>query len=364
MTTTTSLHEPVFRLNTVDSIVLLRRDFPDAGAWTNTGLGEKPCLLVAILALGQVPVSRQELCEILWEGAEPAKARNSLRQAIFRVRRILGATSIREGEAGVWLESPTLTVDVLALDGRSTGPATDGARASARFAAPAARVGPRFDAWRQEAQRRLWAFSGDRRPIQVPPTPSAPHPDSPTLDWLSDLRRRSASGTPMTIWCTGRGYHRMRSVTEHFAASAAAEGARVARLGRNTEPYAPFTLERDLADALWSLPGAAGVNPEHRQALASFVAGQTVPSTRLRLAVRDLLDAVASDGPLVIILEHPERYSRQALSELVALIGQSQGHPILQLLVDYEGLPPISPLCLVVSVGEPSDDGRSQSAAS
>ena len=61
-------------------------------------LERKDAALLALLAI-EGPISRQGAAALLWPDAEPAKARNSLRQRLFRLRRAAGADVIEEASA-------------------------------------------------------------------------------------------------------------------------------------------------------------------------------------------------------------------------------------------------------------------------
>jgi DNA-binding SARP family transcriptional activator len=61
-------------------------------------LERKDAALLALLAFDG-PLSRQRAAALLWPDAEPQKARNSLRQRLFRLRRAAGVDLILEGSA-------------------------------------------------------------------------------------------------------------------------------------------------------------------------------------------------------------------------------------------------------------------------
>jgi DNA-binding winged helix-turn-helix (wHTH) protein len=359
MTNLAGAQAALFRLQTLDTFRLLRLSVNGSANWEETGLGEKPCILLAVLALAGGPVPREQLCKILWEGEGRMDARNSLRQALFRIRRLLGADSVQEVPGGLKLVSPGLEVDVRPRRDLKFRGSPEAARMATRFALPrAARVGEQFVVWRTAAQRTLWstgespiAASGAARvrPIH--------HPHAPTIDWLLDLWRRVLSGNPMSIWLSASGDAARGSVITAFLERVAEGKAAIARLARGDGSYLPFALERDLAQALCPLPGAAGVSPEHQMALDAFTRGEYVAPTALRAALRDLLDAVSEEAPLLIALPMPGAYSRRALQDLVALVAQLAPRPMLLLLADRLGAPPISAQCLAVTVDGGGADG-------
>lgn len=79
-------------------------------------VGEKPCALLALLAeAGPAGVARDVCRTFLWESAPPANSSNSLRQALFRLRRALGPESIADEGGRLMLRVP-LTTDLADLE--------------------------------------------------------------------------------------------------------------------------------------------------------------------------------------------------------------------------------------------------------
>jgi hypothetical protein len=173
-----------------------------------------------------------------------------------------------------------------------------------------------------------------------------------------NLWSRVEEGHPTSIWLSARSGATRDSLIADFRSQLLERGARCAAVSPKAGHYLPLVLERDVAESLWPVPGAAGVNPEHREAIEAFSRGEEVAPTALRRAVADLLDAVAEEGPLAIFVPSPRTYSQQALRTLVSTVGMAHRRPILLLMADRRGVPPISPQCLVVTVDDADSPGR------
>jgi len=74
----------------------------------------KPLALLIYLVVEGKPVSRDDLARLLWPGSTPARARHSVRQAIWLLRRNLGEDVV-EGEESVWASATTLSSDLAAF---------------------------------------------------------------------------------------------------------------------------------------------------------------------------------------------------------------------------------------------------------
>ena len=90
---------PRFLLKTCAEFSLAVCASPTASA-APVVLAEKSCALLAYLWMAERRVPREELCALLWDGVPLHDARNNLRQALFRIRRVLGAGSVDENFEG------------------------------------------------------------------------------------------------------------------------------------------------------------------------------------------------------------------------------------------------------------------------
>ncbi|MFL6106343.1 MAG: ATP-binding protein [Marmoricola sp.] len=114
----------------------------------------KAVALLAHLALTELPRSREVLCELLYPGHDPERARGALRRTLSTLRSGVGAERIQAGAAGISLvRSRDLVIDVDRFRKRSAG--SDLAAAVDEFAGPflegfGLRDSPDFDTWQQE----------------------------------------------------------------------------------------------------------------------------------------------------------------------------------------------------------------------
>ncbi len=370
MPTAASQKREPYELVTLDGFALRRRA---GSAASDSGVGEKPCILLAFLALVRVSVPRQVLCDLLWEGAPKHKARNSLRQALFRIRRALGESSIVETNDGVTLAPGLLSVDVrdrLDYADPDEDTASLGRELAERFGRTAKPVGTAFDDWRARVRRQLErgvqgatnALAGElrlmsssaptRRGGSAPERQSGPRaPGAPAMERLVQLWRLSTHGIPTIVWAAGRPETALRARLADFTSRCQANGASVAVVPRRLGPgYPRFTLERELAEVLWPLPGGAGITPEHREVLENLVRGNVSDHALLRSATLDLMSAVAENAPLVIVLSDPARYAIGTLTALVADLGGMRNCPILLVVADHAGVRPVSASCIEVGL--------------
>jgi hypothetical protein len=76
-------------------------------------LGSKPiALLILLAAAGPSGFQRRALRELLWEGSSDANSSNSMRQAVFQIRHLLGADSVVEVGGRLVLDTP-IRVDII-----------------------------------------------------------------------------------------------------------------------------------------------------------------------------------------------------------------------------------------------------------
>lgn len=357
-----------FLLVTLDGFSLRRRS-DGATDWLDVRLGEKCCALVAFLATMPTPVPRQTICELLWPGGDDGKARNSLRQALFRVRRVLGDRSVLETSQGVVLAPGVVEIDLLrALEGAADaavavrlGPALADA-----FGHTTRPIGRAFDEWRSRVRAQLTRgeFTTVSRGREVDGlvggvgSLSDGQAGQPAQQRLAQLYRLSSHGIPLTVWVTGRPESALRRAVDGFASECRIQGACIAAVTRRPGAgYARDALERDLAEAIWPLPGAAGIKPEHHLVLNRMTQGFSVDAAVLRAATLDLIAAVAENAPLVITLGNPGRYSLAALSSLVSELAALRYRAVLLVVAEHSGVRPVHPLCIEVPfAGSPLGD--------
>ncbi len=374
MNNATSAGTAPFLLVTLDGFALRRRD-SHSGEYLDARLGEKPSILLAFLALVHAAVPRALLCDLLWTGRDGSRARNSLRQAIFRIRRVLGDHAIAESALGVVLAPGLIEIDLIrALQG---APAEEreaaGSRLTADFGRVVRPVGRSFNDWRSRVRRQL--AKGELHSAMLRGASStAPEPAESsvgsssrtelTSHRLAQLFRLSLQGIPLVVWAMGRPEAEVRRGVEEFAASCQAQGASLAAVPRRVGAgYVRFALERELAEVLWPLPGAAGIKPDLHDALVRLQRGIAVESQLLRDAIVDLIAAISENGPLVITLGDPGRYSLGALTALIAELTALRDRPVLLVVAEHSGVRPVHSSCIEVHVGSahgPAHESKEQ----
>src|SRR6478752_5649562 len=81
--------------------------------------------LLAYLAC-KAPQPREKLANLLWGSHDETQARQNLRQALFRLRRILGQDAIINNDDDVWLAPGVIDCDTVRFEALSA----EGSRAS------------------------------------------------------------------------------------------------------------------------------------------------------------------------------------------------------------------------------------------
>jgi DNA-binding SARP family transcriptional activator/tetratricopeptide (TPR) repeat protein len=104
---------PGYRLITLGGLALL-----DGDGRAVASLGPRILALLTYLALATKPLSRDHVAELFWGDRDEDRARHSMREALSRVRQLLGPESIPQRSNSVMLSataSAPLSVDALAL---------------------------------------------------------------------------------------------------------------------------------------------------------------------------------------------------------------------------------------------------------
>ena len=126
---------------------------------------------------------------------------------------------------------------------------------------------------------------------------------------------RAARGRGCLVWGDA-GIGKTRLVTE-FTDAAALRGARVQRVGcQPSDVHRPLSVFVDVVPSLLNVPGALGCSPEsmsYLKRLTEHDRSSTTPSVasreaeflygRVRRALLDLVDAIAAEGTLVLLVE-------------------------------------------------------------
>jgi DNA-binding SARP family transcriptional activator len=122
----------------------------------------KPLALLVFLALRTGSCSRDEVGRLLWPGSSRERRQQSVRQALWLIRRLLGE-EILQGEDPIRLAPGAVTADVVEV--RSACVAADAERVDALWGGRllgdfALAGGPEWDAWVEEERGRLEQLAG------------------------------------------------------------------------------------------------------------------------------------------------------------------------------------------------------------
>lgn len=324
-------------------------------------LGEKSCALLAYLWIAERRVPREDLCALLWDGVGSSSARNNLRQALFRIRRVLGAQSIQEEAEGLWLTIPGLVVDVAPLLEAASRGERVAAEPVGAFAAMRQPVGRRFIEWRDAVRRRIGrddtSVSGAGavtrgRPMQMEPHEAPRHPlgNAQILESLANAWQLSMRGVAMSAWVAATTGPRRHDAVQAVRQVLREQGASVALVGvPPRKARGVGSLWAAVAAALWSKPGAMGVAPEHVRLLEDVPGAISVDAVAARRAVLDLLRAVSEERPLAIVVEDAVAYGSGTAEGFVRAIASLRGTPVLVVLLAPPLAGPVSPICLTLN---------------
>jgi len=112
MTLPTLPNSPAVRVETFPGLRIYRSQGKTARE-VPIPVGEKPGILLVILALaGEAGIPRATIRSLLWPDTSDGNGSNSLRQALFRLRRALGAESIEDRAGRLYLRLP-VSLDVV-----------------------------------------------------------------------------------------------------------------------------------------------------------------------------------------------------------------------------------------------------------
>src|SRR6476660_686967 len=100
----------MLQLQTLGSIRM--EGVPDGALTTRR---KQIALLAYLTSRGRRPTPRSTLMALLWEDRDEARARQSLRQALLRLKRILGDWRLVDGEL-VSVDPAAVTLDMTAIE--------------------------------------------------------------------------------------------------------------------------------------------------------------------------------------------------------------------------------------------------------
>jgi DNA-binding SARP family transcriptional activator len=184
---------------------------------------------------------------------------------------------------------------------------------------------------------------------RMPPRPNQSSPDTPligrgdTINTLSEMLPRVRGGTGQSCLVYGdAGIGKSRLFAE-FANFASLQGLTCARVQcRPNDSFRPLSVFVDLVPQLRAMRGAIGCSPEtmkhldrlttHSQGPLSSISLQgdaQFAYARVQLAVADLIDAVAEESPILILIEDVHRLDEASATLLVDLIPWSSDKRII-----------------------------------
>ncbi|HSU96838.1 MAG TPA: hypothetical protein VLI40_06380, partial [Gemmatimonadaceae bacterium] len=334
-----------FRLVTLGGLVLLNRD-----GKPQTSLGPRNLTLLVYLALATKPLTRDHVAELFWGDRDEDRARHSMREALSKLRQLLGADSIARRSDRVMLDpSVPLSVDARQLaaaagagDARSVvslyggpfldGIHTDGARSledwcdaeramyEARFTAACATECERL---RGESPRECAELA--RRWLQAAPLdPKAAiellralaSPDTPDALRLAMREYRSITERlandfelaphPSVAKVADAIAHRASAIAATTSADEAVKAvAEDERRDVETITPAPLHNEASARDALPEQPRVARIRPWKRKPVALIAmlvtASVAIVTAGLLLMNTRPLAADSDDGTLAIV---------------------------------------------------------------
>jgi DNA-binding SARP family transcriptional activator len=146
--------------------------------------------ILAVLAVaGDRGIRREKLAAMFWPDSDEERARSSLRQALFILKRDIGAGEITTGVADLRLNPSVLTADVIEFDNAiREGRVED---AASLYAGPFLdgvylRESPEFERWAEEQRRRFSSEYG-RALERAAQTAASKGEHQAALKWLEKL---------------------------------------------------------------------------------------------------------------------------------------------------------------------------------
>ena len=309
---------PGYRLITLGGLALLDED-----GRAVSSLGPRLLALLTYLALATKPLSRDHVAELFWGDRDEDRARHSMREALSRVRQLLGPESIPQRSTSVMLSpsaSAPLSVDALALVSASmagdttkvvelyTGPFLDGVHTGGARS---------FDEW-TDAQRSML----ESRFVGACVPECARLRDADAQMERVELARRWLRAAPLDS----------RPALELLHALAAPGTADALR--QATREYRRIT-ERLAAD-FELMPESSVSAAADEIARRSFTLTETTPSIIVPASVADPADGWHTSSPPSEAQPAPpprRRTTRQRINWSLALAGGTAGLVALLILV-------------------------------
>ncbi len=164
-----------------------------------------------------------------------------------------------------------------------------------------------------------------------------------SLEVLANVATQVAGGVGHTCVVHGPpGIGKTRLLTE-FANISAMKGARIVRVECHADAMErPLALFMELAPQLLRMPGALGCSPDalklvkrlgsydpHEQLDPDEYGGAAFLHAAMRASLRDLIDAIAGERPLYLLIEDVHWIDRVSLEVLKEIIGSNRARQLL-----------------------------------
>ena len=277
----------------------LRQRLGHQHKWSAIKVSEKSSALLAYVLWKRGPALREELAQIFWEGVPSDQARNSLRQALFRLRTVLGPELLGVDRGTVYLRAPIASDAELEKPAAECDPEVH--RLREEFALHSTIRGAAFDAWVASVRGRLEPKALDRSVALLGervPTPRLERGARRTMMSLDLLWHHAVGGGGGAFWFSADHRWLIRRL-DHVHRRNGGHVAYVSNRGGAEK----FGIERALTRTLWQMAGAAGVQPERRKLLERAAASVPALSVDVQEALWDLMCAVSDEAPLLLLME-------------------------------------------------------------
>lgn len=298
--------------------------------------------------------------------------------------RHIGAAIARAEQAGDWANALALAEHVLRLDPEdpdalaAMARAADGLRSRRSTPSRPAVESPQTTATRPAATVREPA-PPPPAPCLFPPSPPHVRPQGTLVGREDELRvlqdawAQARRGRGQRVWIHGPSGIGKTHLAGHFSATARRDGGVVAEVSADPgDTRRPLSAFMRLVPRLRALPGAAGTSPELRpylDRLTEYDSGSTSwpdasDTTYVRAcvehAIDELIDAVADEQALVIVVDNAQWMDEESARLMEGLALAASTRPVLVLTISCDPMPhPESTACvpaIPLAVGPLSDE--------
>ena len=335
-----------FFLVTAQRFSIRQRMTPSYG-WFDVKVSEKASAILAYLLWKRAPLRRDELAELFWEGVSVEQARNSLRQALFQLRALLGPDIVRIERGTVQLLVP------LASDTELEKPASE-CRPRVRwlreqFALHSTIRGVAFDTWVAAVRSRAAPLTSELDGLTGDGIAAVTRNDfgvRPNTSGLDLLWTQAVSGGGAVFWLNDD----QEWLVQRLHHIHRRNGGHVAHV-QTDGSASKHDVEQAIARALWQMAGAAGIQPERRKLLERLTTSSPVSVAEVQETIWDLMCAVADEAPLLLLVQGWSMAEMQEIQMFLAeRLQAATGIRLIAVAVSPSGqLPTMPALILPVS---------------